>query len=74
MPESLKAVPLAWKTKPSWYVIASEDHAINPELEMRMAKRANAKTTTLKSSHVVMLSKPNEVLDVILDAATSVTK
>jgi hypothetical protein len=39
-----------------------------------MAKRANAKTTILKSSHVAMLSKPNEVLDVILDAAISVRK
>jgi pimeloyl-ACP methyl ester carboxylesterase len=67
-------VNAAWKTKPSWYVVASEDNAINPELEKRMATRANAKTTTLKSSHVAMLSKPNEVLDVILDAAKSVSK
>ena len=67
-------VNAAWRTKPSWYVVASEDNAINPELEKRMAERANAKTTVLKSSHVAMLSKPNEVLDVILDAATSVSK
>jgi len=67
-------VNAAWKTKPSWFVVASEDNAINPELEKRMAKRANAKTTILKSSHVAMLSKPNEVLDVILDAAKSVSK
>ena len=66
-------VNAAWKTKPSWYVVASEDNAINPELEKRMAQRANAKTTILKSSHVAMLSKPNEVLDVILDAAKSVS-
>ena len=66
-------VNAAWRTKPSWYVVASEDNAINPELEKRMAKRANAKTTILKSSHVAMLSKPKEVLDVILDAATSVS-
>ena len=67
-------VNAAWKTKPSWYVVAAEDNAINPELEKRMAKRANAKTTILKSSHVAMLSKPNEVLNVILDAAKSVSK
>src|SRR5215467_10946524 len=67
-------VNAAWKTKPSWYVVASEDNAINPELEKRMAKRANAKTTVLKSSHVAMLSKPNDVLAVILDAASSVGK
>src|SRR5215471_6251965 len=67
-------VNAAWKTKPSWYVVASEDNVINPELEKRMAKRANAKTTILQSSHVAMLSKPNEVLNVILDAAKSVRK
>jgi pimeloyl-ACP methyl ester carboxylesterase len=64
----------AWKTKPSWFVVASDDNAINPELEKRMAKRANAKTTVVKSSHVAMLAKPNEVLDVILDAAKTVSK
>jgi len=62
----------AWKTKPSWFVVSSEDNAINPDLERKMAKRANAKTTVLKSSHVAMLSKTNEVLEVILDAAKSV--
>lgn len=67
-------VNAAWKTKPSWYVVASEDKAINPELEKFMAKRANAKTTILKTSHVPMLSKPQEVLNVILDAAKSVSK
>lgn len=64
----------AWRTKPSWYVVASEDKTINPELERRMAKRANAKTTILQTGHVAMLSKPNEVLAVILDAAKSVGK
>jgi len=64
----------AWKTKPSWYVVASEDKTINPELEKWMAKRANAKTTTLKASHVAMLAKPKEVLAVILDAANSARK
>jgi len=67
-------VNAAWKTKPSWYVVASEDKAINPELEKKMAKRADAKTTILKTNHVAMLSKPNEVLDVILDATKSVSK
>jgi pimeloyl-ACP methyl ester carboxylesterase len=68
------ATNAAWKTKPSWFVVSSEDNAINPDLEKRMAKRANAKTTILKSSHVAMLSKPNEVLGVILDATKSVGK
>ena len=64
----------AWKTKPSWYVVASDDKTINPELEKRMAQRASAKTTILKTSHVAMLSKPNEILNVILDAVKSVAK
>jgi pimeloyl-ACP methyl ester carboxylesterase len=67
-------VNAAWKTKPSWYIVAGEDKTINPDLEKMMAKRAGAKTTILKASHVTMLSKPKEVLDVILEAAKSVGK
>jgi hypothetical protein len=63
-----------WKTKPSWYAVASQDGAINPELEKMMAKRSGARTTVVNASHVAMLSKPNEVLGVILDAAKSVRK
>ena len=61
----------AWKTKPSWYVVASEDHTVNPELERFVAKRMNAKTTEIVSSHVPMLSHPEVVLDVIREAASS---
>jgi len=68
------AVNAAWKTKPSWFVVASDDKAIDPELQKTMAKRANAKTTIIKASHVPMLSKPTEVLNVILSAAASVGK
>ena len=64
----------SWRNKPSWYVVASEDKTINPELEQMMAKRAGSKTTVLKASHVAMLSKPAEVLAVILEAAQSVNK
>jgi pimeloyl-ACP methyl ester carboxylesterase len=64
----------AWKTKPSWYVVASNDKTIHPDLEKWMARRANAKTTTLESSHVAMVSRPQEVFKVILDAAKSVEK
>ncbi|QIF02267.1 alpha/beta hydrolase [Roseimicrobium sp. ORNL1] len=64
----------AWKTKPSWYVVASQDKTINPELEAWMAKRAKSKTTVLEASHVAMLSKPKEVLEVILDAVQSTSK
>ncbi|RBP38146.1 pimeloyl-ACP methyl ester carboxylesterase [Roseimicrobium gellanilyticum] len=64
----------AWKTKPSWYVVASQDKTINPQLEEWMAKRAKSKITVLEASHVAMLSKPKEVLEVILDAVKSTSK
>ncbi|UAY50949.1 alpha/beta fold hydrolase [Ferruginibacter albus] len=63
---------VAWKIKPSWYVVSAEDKCINPELEKLMAKRANAKTTVLESSHVAMLSHSKEVLEVILSAVKGV--
>jgi pimeloyl-ACP methyl ester carboxylesterase len=61
----------AWKTIPSWYIVASEDQAINPELERFYAKRIGAKTTEIKSSHVPFLSHPKEVAKVIEAAATA---
>ncbi len=61
----------AWHSKPSWYIVASNDHMIAPEQEVSMAKQLNATTTTLPSSHVVMLSHPKEVAKVIEDAATA---
>jgi pimeloyl-ACP methyl ester carboxylesterase len=62
----------AWKTKPCWYVVASNDHTVNPELERFVAQRMNAKTTEIASSHVPMLSHPEVVVEVILDAARSI--
>jgi len=64
----------AWRSKPSWYIAASEDHTVNPELQRSYAKRMGATTVELKSSHVPMLSRPDEVLDVIRKAATGVAK
>jgi pimeloyl-ACP methyl ester carboxylesterase len=63
----------AWKTIPSWYIVASEDQAINPELERFYAKRMGATTTEIKSSHVPFLSHPKEVAKVIEAAATAPT-
>lgn len=64
------AVPgAAWKTIPSWYIVASEDQAINPELERFYANRIGAKTTEIKSSHVPFLSHPKELVAVIEAAA-----
>jgi pimeloyl-ACP methyl ester carboxylesterase len=61
----------AWKTIPSWYIVASDDQAINPELERFYAKRIGATTTEIKSSHVPFLSHPKEVAKVIEAAATA---
>jgi pimeloyl-ACP methyl ester carboxylesterase len=62
----------AWHSKPSWFVIASNDRAISPEQEASTAKRMNAKTLTLASSHLPMLSHPQEVASFILEAAASI--
>ncbi len=61
----------AWRSKPSWYIVSTNDHMIAPEQEASMAKQLNATTTTLPSSHVAMLSHPKEVARVIEDAATT---
>jgi pimeloyl-ACP methyl ester carboxylesterase len=62
----------AWKSKPSWYIVANKDRTVNPELERFVAKRMGATTYEADSSHVPMLSKPELVIDVIREAAMSV--
>ncbi|WP_336518362.1 alpha/beta hydrolase [Pollutibacter soli] len=59
----------AWKAKPSWYIVAQEDQTIPPDAERFMAKRANMKVTEIKASHLVFMSKPAPVCDVIETAA-----
>lgn len=61
----------AWKKIRSWYIVASDDRAINPELERFYAKRIGATTTEIKSSHVPFLSHPKEVAKVIESAASA---
>jgi pimeloyl-ACP methyl ester carboxylesterase len=63
----------AWKSKPSWYMVASQDRSINPDQERMMAKRANAKTVEVNSSHVAYMSHPKETAKLIEEAATSAT-
>jgi pimeloyl-ACP methyl ester carboxylesterase len=65
---------VAWKTKPSWYIVGAEDHTVHPDLERFAAKRMGATTVELRSSHVPMLSRPHAVLDVIRDAAKAIQK
>lgn len=61
----------AWHSKPSWFVIASNDRAISPEQEISTAKRMGSKTLTLSSSHLPMLSHPEEVAEFVIEAAAS---
>lgn len=62
----------AWRTIPSWYLVAQEDRAINPELQRFMATRMGAKTTEIKASHVPYISQPEEVANLIIEVASSI--
>jgi pimeloyl-ACP methyl ester carboxylesterase len=64
-------VAAAWKNIPSWYLVAKEDNAINPDLERFYAKRMGATTSEITSSHVPFISHPNEVAALIETAAQS---
>jgi hypothetical protein len=61
----------AWKTKPSWYMVATADRSINPAQERMMAKRMKAKTIEINSSHVAYISHPRESAKLIEEAAAS---
>ena len=63
---------VAWRTKPSWYIVANHDQAVHPELERAAAKRMGATTYEFDSSHCPMLSQPDNVLDVIRTAAAAI--
>jgi pimeloyl-ACP methyl ester carboxylesterase len=64
-----KTTHAAWRSKPSWYAVSTEDRTINPDLERFMAKRMNAKTIEVKSSHVSLISQPDAIANLILEAA-----
>jgi pimeloyl-ACP methyl ester carboxylesterase len=59
----------AWRSIPSWYLVATDDHAIPPEAERAMAARAKSHTVEIASSHVAMISHPQKVVKLILTAA-----
>jgi pimeloyl-ACP methyl ester carboxylesterase len=69
-----KMAGTAWRSKPSWYIVAKNDRTVHPELERFVAKRMGATTVETDSSHVPMLSKPALVVDVIRKAANAVKK
>ena len=60
-----------WKSKPSWFIVAKNDHTVHPDLQRFLAKRMGATVVEVASSHVPMLSQPNAVLDVIRKAASA---
>jgi pimeloyl-ACP methyl ester carboxylesterase len=70
--QMLTADQVAWRSKPSWYVLATQDHTVHPDLQRWVSKRMGAKVTEVASSHVPMLSQPNVVIDVIRKAAATV--
>jgi len=64
----------AWKTKPAWAIVATEDKSISPVLERTMYKRAGATVTEIKGSHALYITKAGEVADVIDAAAKTARK
>ncbi len=64
-----KTTQAAWRSKPSFYAVSTEDRTINPDLERFMAKRMNATTIEVKSSHLSLISHPDEISQLILQAA-----
>src|ERR1700692_4951346 len=64
-----KTTAAAWRVKPTWYQISTDDRTINPELQRFLAKRMDATTIELASSHLSLLSHPREIAELILSAA-----
>jgi pimeloyl-ACP methyl ester carboxylesterase len=64
-----KTTHAAWRSKPSFYAVSTEDRTINPDLERFMAKRMGAKTIEVKASHLALISQPETIANLILEAA-----
>ncbi len=64
-----KTTNAAWRSKPSFYAVSTEDRTINPDLERFMAKRMGANTIEVKGSHLALISHPEEIAGLILEAA-----
>jgi pimeloyl-ACP methyl ester carboxylesterase len=61
----------AWRSKPTWYIVASEDHTIQPALEHFMGQRTGGKVSEVKGSHLIFISHPDKVAAVVEDAAVN---
>jgi pimeloyl-ACP methyl ester carboxylesterase len=64
-----KTTQAAWRSKPSFYAVSTQDRTINPDLERFMAKRMGAKTIEINASHLSLVSHPDVVADLITEAA-----
>ena len=64
-----KTTQAAWRSKPSFYAVSTEDRTINPDLERFMAKRMGATTIEVKASHLALISQPDTIANLILKAA-----
>src|SRR5258705_535146 len=64
-----KTTHAAWRSKPSFYAVSTEDRTIDPDLERFMAKRMGATTIEVKASHLSLISQPQQITDLILQAA-----
>src|ERR671919_709919 len=69
-----KSGPPAWKQLPTWFVVSENDRIIPPDAERMFAQRMNATTISLNSSHASLVSHPNEIAQLILDAARGSTR
>ena len=66
-----KASAAAWKTTPSWYVVATDDMIIPLEAQQFMARRAESRTTEIRASHAITLTQPAAVAELIAAAASA---
>ncbi|SEM20246.1 alpha/beta fold hydrolase [Xaviernesmea oryzae] len=67
-----KVSKAAWKDRPVWYVLCSEDRAVSTALQRQLVERLNARATEIASSHLPLLSHPDAVVEVLLDAVAAV--
>src|SRR5690606_36306178 len=68
-----KVSTVAWKSKPSWFIVSGRDRMIDPGLQRAMAARICARTSELQASHVPQQSRPADVAKVILEAVAATT-
>jgi pimeloyl-ACP methyl ester carboxylesterase len=64
-----RTTAVAWRLRPSWYAVSKQDRTTSPELERFLANRMRAKTIEVDAGHLSLITHPEEITDLILDAA-----